>query len=132
MLYTLLARILAEGGPAVTPVDAASGDLVAYVLNYGILGILVLAFTFKLIAPYWVLKAAREEGRADLIEENKRLIAEKEKAEAQRDDALKVAQDQLVPMLISFNATVGALLPLLQQVVARQERGIPPFTGMDR
>ncbi|HEY1668497.1 MAG TPA: hypothetical protein VGG54_22630 [Trebonia sp.] len=47
--------------------------------------------------------------------------ADKKTAEAQRDDAIAIAQTQIIPMLGSFTAASGALIPLLQALVARQE-----------
>src|SRR5262249_15743954 len=106
-------------GSAVTPIGAAAGDLVSYILGYGVLGVVALAFAFRYIVP----KGAVEEARADLIKENERLRQEKAHAEDQRDEALRIAQTQIVPLLTSFNATSSALLPLLQELVRYREVG---------
>ena len=105
----------------VTPVGQATGDLVSYILGYGVLGIVSLALAFQFLVPAAAVKAAREQARGDLMEENKRLREEKAHAEEQRDEALKIAQDQLVPLLVNFNATVTGLMPLLQSIVQRTE-----------
>lgn len=102
---------------SVTPVGTAAGDIVSYILGYGVLGVVVLAFAFRYIVPKGALDAAR----ADLIGELERLRAEKAHIEEQRDEALKVAQTQLVPLLTSFTATSSALLPLLQELVRFRE-----------
>ncbi len=41
------------------------------------------------------------------------------------DEALKLARDQAVPLLTTFNATVASLLPILKGVVRQQEEGGP-------
>ena len=114
---SLLASYLAPVTPGVSPVDSAVG----YIFNYGVLGIVVVAFAFRFIVPRSAVEDARIQARADLARENERLIREKAHAEEQRDDALKVARDQVAPLLIQFNATVTALIPLLQELVARRE-----------
>jgi hypothetical protein len=105
----------------VTPVDTATGSVTGYVLNYGILGIVALAFAFRFVVPRSALENARIEARADLERENARLVEEKVKAEEQRDDALRMAREQLVPVLTTFTGTTAALLPLLQALVGRRE-----------
>ncbi len=114
---------------SVSPVDSATGSVVGYVLNYGILGVVALAFAFRFIVPRSAVDSAEARARADLVKENERLIAEKTHAEAQRDDALQVAQTQIVPLLVTFNATVSALLPLLQELVSHREGGHDRSTG---
>lgn len=106
---------------SVSPVDAATGSIVGYILGFGPIGIIALAFAFRFIVPRSAVDEAKDQARADLVKENERLIKEKLHAEEQRDDALRVANDQIVPLLISFNATVSALLPLLQELVSHRE-----------
>lgn len=113
--------LLASGGSSVSPVGAAASDIVTYVLGYGVLGVAVVLFVLRIIVPRSVVDEAREQARRDLVKENERLIAEKVKAEEQRDEALKVARDQLVPLLLSFTAATNSLLPLLQDVVNTRE-----------
>jgi hypothetical protein len=112
---------LAEVGPSVTPIGSATSDIVTYILGYGVVGIVALAFAFRFIVPRSALDEAREQARADLVKENERLIAEKRQAEEQRDEALKVAQTQIVPLLTTFTATTSALIPLLQELVRDRE-----------
>jgi hypothetical protein len=111
---------------SVTPLGTVSGDLVSYILGYGPLGIGVIVVAFLLYRGWQLnsparLSAIREECRADLIKENARLIEEKQRAEEQRDDALRAASDQLLPLLLSFTSATNALLPLLQKMVAVTE-----------
>lgn len=101
----------------VTPLGTAASDIVSYILGYGAIGVIALAFAFRYIVPRGAVEAAR----ADLIAENKRLREEKAHAEEQRDEALRIARDQVVPLLISFNSTTGSLLPLLQEIVRYRE-----------
>ena len=114
MLWAFLAS-------SVSPVDAATGSVVGYILGFGPIGIIALAFAFRFIVPRSAVDEAKDQARRDLVEENKRLIEEKGKAEESRDDALRIAQTQIVPLLVTFNATVAALLPLLQELVSRRE-----------
>ena len=96
-------------------------DLVCYILGYGVLGIVALALVFRILVPAKALDKERGNAQADLIEENRRLLARAEKAEDQCDDALKIAQEQIAPLLTNFNATVSALLPLLQELVTARD-----------
>jgi len=126
----LATALVPAAAPPVSPVDATTGSLTGYILGFGPVGITALALAWllfrgwRLVQPGYddqVRVSGRNESRADLLEENRRLIAEKTRAEEQRDEALKIAQTQLVPMLVQFNATVSALIPLLQDLVARRE-----------
>lgn len=112
--YALLAT-------SVTPLGTATGDIVSYILGYGVLGIGAVLLVLRIIVPGKSVNEAVERGRADLVTENTRLIAEKTQAEKQRDEALKIATDQVVPLLVQFNASVSALLPILQGIVRTQE-----------
>ncbi len=111
--------VLATGSPSdVSPVDGATSSAVGYVLNYGILGLVVIGFVFKIIVPYWTVRQTRDEARADLIEENKRLIARAEHAERQQEEVMAVLQDRVTPILANFVAVSGSLVPVMQQLVA--------------
>lgn len=114
------------GQPAgATPVDSAQTSIVSYILSFGPLGVIVLAFAFRWIVPgksvEKAVETARTEARTDLVAERDRLLKEKQDVEAQRDDALKVLRDQVTPMLISFTSTTQSLLPLLQELVLSRE-----------
>lgn len=110
---------------AVTPGGTGADALISYVLGFGPLGVGVVLYTLRVIVPAKAAdkaaEQARETARADLVRENDRLIAEKTKAEEQRDAALKIAQEQIVPLLTSFVATSQSLIPLLQELVRRKE-----------
>ncbi len=91
---------------------AAAADLgqeLAPFLNYGVLGVLVLAIFFG-----WVWPRPSVER---LIAERDRLITEKAKAEEQRDAAIAIAQEKLIPLLTTFVTTTETLIPLLQEIV---------------
>jgi hypothetical protein len=119
-----LALTLAQGpDPSVTPVDSAANSILSYVLGYGVLGVAAVLFVLRIIVPRSAVTQARAEARGDLEAELARVLAEKAKAEEQRDEALKVARDQIVPLLSSFTATTGALIPLLQEIVRTREGG---------
>lgn len=92
--------------------SATGGTLpqeIAPYLNYGVLGLVVLAIFFGWI---WAKPSVDR-----LIAERDRLIVEKQKAEDQRDAAIAIAQDKLVPLLTSFVSTTQTLIPLLQDLV---------------
>jgi uncharacterized membrane protein len=74
-----------------------------------VLGLVVLGIFFGWI---WAKPAVDR-----LIAERDRLIEEKMRAEAQRDAAIAIAQDQIVPLLTTFVATTHTLIPLLQEIV---------------
>jgi hypothetical protein len=120
---------------SVTPVGAATGSLVDYLLGFGPLGIGCLALSWVLYRGLLLPKSAVGEavtaGRADLLRELDRTLADKLRAEEQRDAALKIAQEQLVPMLVSFTATAQSLIPLLQALVAGGESIRVRRTGGD-
>jgi len=121
-------HVAALASASVTPVDAASDSIVGYVLGFGPLGIIALALGWLLFRGWRLISpageaamrdAARTESRADLVAERDRLLAEKQQAENQRDEAMQVARDQLTPLLISFTSSTQALLPLLQNLVGQ-------------
>lgn len=117
---------------SVTPVDAATGSVLGYLFSYGPVGIFLVALAYllykgwRLVPPgheTQVRAAARDEGRADLLKELDRSDARAARAEGQRDESTRFATDQLVPLLVNFNATTAALIPLLQELVRNQEGG---------
>lgn len=106
---------------SVTPIGNVTGDTISYILSFGPLGVGIVLFGLGYIVPKTVMASAVASSRADLVAENARLIEEKHEAEQQRDAALKIAQEQVVPLLTSFVGTTSALLPLLQELVAMRE-----------
>lgn len=118
----------------VTPVDQATGSLVSYLLGFGPIGIIVLAFAFRFIVPRSAVEDARKESRGDLIDQIARLERqaeqlqrEKKGAETAAAEQMKFAQVQLVPLLINFTTATSALIPLLQELVRHQEGGDGDF-----
>jgi hypothetical protein len=120
-----LAWSYSQGPTSLTPVDSATSTIVGYITSFGVLGIVALAFAFGWLKSGRTSErdraTLRAEARSDLEAELARVIAEKKQAEEQRDEALKVARDQVVPILGSFTSTTAALIPLLQEVVRAQE-----------
>ena len=108
---------------SVTPIDTATGSITTYVLGFGPIGIICLAFAFRFIVPKSAVEDARQIARIDLEKENERLLAEKRRAEEQRDEALQAVSSQMVPLLQSFVTTTSTLIPLLQEVVVVRRRG---------
>lgn len=117
--YGVLPGLVATSN--ISPVGSAASDILTYILGFGPLGVGVVLYTLRVIVPGKAVDEAREQARTDLIEENRRLVAEKDAAVRKADDALKFAQDQLVPLLLAFNASVSSLLPVLQRLAAYQE-----------
>ena len=109
-------------GGSVSPVSSAASDIVTYILGFGPLGVGVVLYTLRVIVPGKAVDEARAQARADLMEENKRLIAEKAEAERQRDDAREFAVSQLVPLLGQFTAATASLLPILQELIRDREQ----------
>lgn len=56
-----------------------------------------------------------------LEQERDRAIAEREKAEAQRDAMAQVLQERLLPVVGDFISTTRSLLPILQQLQQLQQ-----------
>jgi hypothetical protein len=107
-------------------VTAASGSdpglsaEIAQFLNYGVLGLLVLAIFFGWVwARPSVDRVVQEKDAsiARLEAERDRLLEDRARAEQQRDAALSIAQDKIVPLLTSFVSTSQTLIPLLQEIV---------------
>ncbi len=128
-----LASALTTGpGSSVTPLDSAATSVLGYLFSFGPIGIGLVALAWllfkgwRLIPRGWEEKiraSAREEGRADLLSELDRTITRAGRAEEQRDEALKIAREQLVPALTEFTNITGALIPLLQAAIRAQEGG---------
>lgn len=129
-----LTILLASGPTSVTPVDSAVSSILGYIAGFGCLGYLVLALVFRWLVPGRTAERDRAQARADLENELARVLAEREAREArliedkklsdeQRDEALKIAQEKMIPLLASFNDTARGLIPLLQEVVRNQEGG---------
>lgn len=125
-----LPALLASPGD-VTPLGGPAESIAGYILGYGPIGVVALVLAWVLYKGLFVLAktADREKAeavalaRADLLRENERLLARAEKAEGQRDEAMRIAQDKLVPLATSFTVTMGALMPILQEQVTSRERG---------
>lgn len=93
--------------------ESVPSDLAPY-LNYGVLGVVVLGIFLGWIWP----KPAVEK----IIQERDRLIEQVNKLETERDAAVKIAQDQIIPLLTTFVQTTNILIPLLQDMVRETER----------
>jgi hypothetical protein len=117
------APFLAEGTGSADVVTAA----VQQILGYGVLGAVALALAWIVYKGAFVPQKRSDEqvtaARADLLRENEQLRADKIRAEEQRDEALKIARDQVVPLLTTFNATVASLLPILQELARYRDDG---------
>lgn len=107
----------------VSPISSAASDITTYILGYGVLGVAAVLFVLRIIVPRSTVDEAVRAAREDLLKENERLQAEKTHAEEQRDEALNLAQVQLVPLLVSFTAATQSLLPLLQELVRNRGAG---------
>lgn len=117
--------VFAAGVPdSVTPADTASSSLTTYFLGYGPLGIAVLAMAWlsykgwRLVSPSREA-AIRKSAREDLVSERDRLIAENRLIRRQLDDAMRIARDQLMPLLVNFTAATQSLLPILQSLASQ-------------
>jgi len=88
------------------------GDISSFV-NFGVLGLVVLC----LITGWLWTKPSVDR----LEKERDRAIAEREKAEAQRDAMAQVLQERLLPVVGDFINTTRSLLPILQQLQQLQQ-----------
>jgi hypothetical protein len=88
------------------------GDISSFV-NFGVLGLVVLS----LITGWLWTKPSVDR----LEKERDRAIAEREKAEAQRDAMAQVLQERLLPVVGDFITTTRSLLPILQQLQQLQQ-----------
>ena len=97
-----------------TPLAAGDplGDISTFV-NFGVLGLVVLSL---LTGWLWTKPSVDR-----LEKERDRAIAEREKAEAQRDAMAQVLQDRLLPVVGDFINTTRSLLPILQQLQQLQQ-----------
>ena len=122
--------VTGPGTTSITPADALTSSILGYLFGYGPLGIgfVALAWLFykgwRLVSPEGA-EAIRQAGRADLIAERDRLLQEKHEISGQRDEAMKVARD-LAPLLSTFISSTGALIPILQGIIAQGRRGGDP------
>jgi len=92
--------------------DTSLTDVTTW-LNFGVLGLVVLS----LITGWLWTKPSVER----LQQERDRLLKEREKADAQRDQMAQVLQDKLLPVVGDFIATTRALMPVLQQLQYLQQ-----------
>lgn len=105
---------------------------IAPYLNYGVLGLLVVgAITgliwFKptvdrMLASKDEVLSAKNESFLRLVEERDRLIVERDQAEEQAAAAILIAQEKLVPLLVTFTSVAQTLIPLLQEIVREGDR----------
>lgn len=97
-----------------TPLASGTGlgDITSFV-NFGVLGLVVLC----LVTGWLWTKPSVDR----LEQERDRAIAEREKAEAQRDAMAQVLQDRLLPVVGDFITTTRSLLPILQQLQQLQQ-----------
>ena len=119
---SLVIALAAGPGTSVTPIDGATDSVTGYLFGFGPLGIGFVALAWLLFRGWRLVSperadAIRAEGRADLIADRDRQVSEKHAAEEQREDALRVARE-LAPLLSQFTATQGALIPILQEIIA--------------
>jgi hypothetical protein len=78
-----------------------SPDLFSYILQYGFPGVVIVSMLVGLI---WAKPAVD------------RLIKDKEKAEAQRDDLLRVYEEKMLPALTDSITITRDLKPVIQDV----------------
>lgn len=82
-------------------------------LNFGVLGLVVVSL---ITGWLWTRPSVDR-----LNEEKQRAIADKDKAEAQRDAMAQVLQDRLLPVVGDFITTTKALMPILQEIQQLQQ-----------
>ena len=80
-------------------------------IQWGVLGLVVLGFLTGWIHPRSTIERVEKE--------RDRLLAERDKADDQRDAMAETFQKELLPVLTKFLTTTEALLPLLQRMVEK-------------
>lgn len=81
--------------------SGGSTDVIGYLLQYGIPGVVIAAM---LIGWLWAKPAVD------------RLIRDKEKAESQRDDLLRIYEEKMLPALTDSIIVTRDLKPVIQDV----------------
>ena len=131
-----LAVVLSQGpGTSLSPVDSATSSITGYVLGYGPVGVIALALAWLLFRGWRLLPPgeqasirgeARAEARTDLVAERERLLAEKQAAEEQRDDALRFTRDNVTPLLLQLRGVNQCAHPDPARPDPRSARTPPP------
>jgi hypothetical protein len=103
----------------VTPVDGATTSLVQYIVSFGVLGVVAVAFAFGFIVPRKTVDRARDEARGDLLKENERLDAAWKELQGKHAELEEFVRAQLVPAVVQFTAVAQSLIPLLQAQIER-------------
>lgn len=83
--------------------DGSSTDLVGMLFQYGVPGLVIAALLLGLL---WAKPAVD------------RLITDKERAEAQRDELLRVYEEKMLPALSDSIVVTRDLKPVMQEVTA--------------
>jgi hypothetical protein len=99
-------------------------QLITSLLNLGVLGVAFYLFVGGRLHSSGELERMEQERDRTLRrveQERDRAIADRRSAEAQRDVAMKIAQEQLMPLLSNFITTTSVLTPLLQELVRFRE-----------
>lgn len=94
----------------ISPLAASNSifDPVSEWANFGVLGLVMLGLLTGWLSAKPTTDLYKEQLATALID--------KAKAEGQRDAALEITQDKVIPLLTEFNSTTQALLPLLQNM----------------
>lgn len=96
------------GSVVVSQVTNDPGSVVLQWVQYGVLGGVVVCMMFGLLVPKPTLD---------------RVLADKQRAEDQRDALTASFQSTVIPALVEFNRTAETLLPLLQAAISTREPG---------
>lgn len=84
------------------------GSIVLQWVQYGVLGGVVVCMMFGLLVPKPTVD---------------RILADKQRAEDQRDALTASFQSTVIPALVEFNRTAETLIPLLQQAITSRNPG---------
>lgn len=90
--------VLAQATSAGSPLDF---------IQYGVLGLVIIGL---LLGWLWAKPAVD------------RMLKDKERAEAQRDDLLKVYEEKVMPATVESTQAITAILPVLERVARLLER----------
>lgn len=94
---------------AITPVGAAAGDIVTYIISFGVLGVGALLYQLGLIVPRPTLTAAEKDG-----DQWRTAYEDERKAHATTRESLAVANDRAEAAVEAARVT-AKLLEIVQQ-----------------
>jgi hypothetical protein len=139
VLAAILPILLAAGSDTPSPqVTLPSTDLISYLLNYGVLGIVAVLFVTRMIVPKKALDDVRQEAAATARAEeeaSRQVLAQREqritqlreqlaRVDSDYRDVLRRYQEEMVPALVRATDLTKEATSLMRELIT--QRGRPP------